>query len=109
MQHTFSEKRLGARSRVFFGGEITLDPELPAVECHVKNVSHAGAGIVVQNGELLPDRFDLMIRKTKERHHVVVTWSCGRRLGVAFRPYSGDAKKWASPRGLREIAGISRA
>jgi hypothetical protein len=108
MQPTFSDKRLAARSRVFFGGEIRLDPELPAVECHVKNVSRAGAGIVVQQGDLLPDRFDLIIRKTNERHHAVVTWSCGRRLGVAFRPDSADAKKWASPSALRELAGISR-
>jgi hypothetical protein len=109
MQPTVSEKRLEARSRVFFGGEILVDPELPAVDCHVKNVSRAGASIVVQNGYFLPDRFELVIRKTNERHRVIVTWSCGSRLGLAFRPCSADAKKWASPSALRKIASISRA
>jgi PilZ domain len=96
MQDTFSEKRLEPRSRVFFGGEILLDPELPAIECHVKSVSRAGASVVVQNGDFLRDRFELVIRKTNERHHVVVMWSCGRRLGLAFRPYSAHANSGVS-------------
>src|SRR3954466_12568363 len=109
MQSTLSEKRLDARSRVFFGGEILIDPELPALECHVKNVSRVGASIVVQNDDLLPDRFELFIRKTNERHHAVVTWSRGRRLGVAYQPYSPGANRWASPSALGEMASISRA
>jgi len=109
MQPTFAEKRLGGRTRVFFGGKILVDPELTAVECHVKNVSRGGATIVVQSGDFLPDQFDLVIRKTNERHHAVVAWSRGRRLGVTYRPYSPDARKWASPSALRQMVGFSRA
>jgi hypothetical protein len=86
-----------------------VDPELPAIECHVKNVSRAGASIVVRDGDFLPDRFELVIRKTNERHHVIGAWSCGSRLGLAFRPCSADAKKWASPSALRKITSTSRA
>jgi hypothetical protein len=86
-----------------------MDPDLPAVQCHVKSVSRAGASIVVREGDFVPDQFELVIRKTNERHHVILAWSCGTRLGRAFRPGSADAKKWASPSGLRKTASISRA
>jgi hypothetical protein len=69
MEPGFREKRINARSRVFFGWEILIDSELPAVECHVKNISRGGASIVVQSGEFLPNQFDLFIGKTNERHH----------------------------------------
>jgi hypothetical protein len=77
MQPTFAEKRLGSRARVFFGGEILVDPALPAVECHVKNVSRGGATIVVESGDFLPHQFDLVIRKTNERHHAALRQMVG--------------------------------
>jgi len=86
MQSGLKERRLAARRRVFYGGEIFIDSELPSVDCHVKNVSSGGAGIVIQSGEPLPSQFDLVIRKTDERRHAVVKWNCGRQFGIAYRP-----------------------
>jgi hypothetical protein len=80
------DRRINYRSRVFFGGEILIDPDLPTIECHVKNISQGGASIVVQSGELLPDEFDLFIRKTNQRHRAAMTWRRGRKVGVAYRP-----------------------
>jgi PilZ domain len=109
MQTGFREKRITSRSRVFFGGEILVDSDLPPVECHVKNLSHGGASIVVQSGEFLPNQFDLFIRKTNERHQAVVTWSRGRQLGLAYRPHSSFARKWSSPSALRQMVKIFQA
>ena len=109
MQASFREKRITSRSRVFFGGKILVDSELPAVECHVKNVSHGGASIFVQNGEFLPNQFDLVIRKTNERHHAVVTWSRGRQHGIAYRPLASVTRKRLSPSALRQMLNISHA
>jgi hypothetical protein len=95
MNQDFLERRSTPRSRVFFGGEILIDSELRPVECHVKNISNGGAKVVVQSGDLLPDQFDLIIRKINQRHHAVVTWSNGRQLGVAYRPYSRGDEKWS--------------
>jgi hypothetical protein len=106
MQACFKEKRITARSRVFFGGEILIDPELPSVECHVKNISQGGASVVVQSGDLLPHQFDLLIRKTNERHTAVVTWNRGRQFGIAYRPDAAATKKWSSPTALRQMMGI---
>jgi|SRR5271168_4639170 len=96
------EKRLTKRSRVFFGGEILIDRDLPSVECHVKNISGGGANIILSSGDLLPSQFDLVIRKTGERHHAVVTWNCGRQIGVAYRR-SYTSREASSPRGLRQM------
>lgn len=101
------ERRSAARSRVFFGGEIFIDADLPSVECHVKNISGNGAGIVVQTSDVLPNQFDLVIRKTNDRHRVVVTWSRGRHLGLAYRPYSAINTKWSSPTALRQMLGLA--
>jgi hypothetical protein len=109
MQTGFQEKRITSRSRVFFGGEILVDSELPPVECHVKNLSHGGASIVVQSGEFLPSQFDLFIRKTNERHRAVVTWSRGRQLGIAYRSHSSVTRKWSSPSALRQMVKFSQA
>jgi hypothetical protein len=95
MNQDFHERRAAPRSRVFFGGEILIDSDLRPVECHVKNVSNSGANVIVQSGELLPDQFDLIIRKTNERRRAVVTWNNGRQLGVAYRPHSRREDKWS--------------
>jgi PilZ domain len=106
LQPIFREKRTAPRSRVFFGGEIVFDAELPAVECHIKNVSQTGASVIVQSSGLLPDQFDLIIRKTSEQYNAVVKWSRGRQLGIAYRPRSSRIKKRLSPSELRQALGL---
>ncbi len=88
MQRGFQEKRTAPRSRVFFGAEILRGLDLPSIDCHVKNVSRGGANIVIPTGELVPDQFDFIIRKTNERHHAVAVWSRGWQVGIAYRPRS---------------------
>jgi len=105
MIQDFHERRSTPRSRVFFGGEILIDSELLPVECHVKNVSDGGARLFVQSGDLLPDQFDLIIRKTNERRRAVVTWNNGRQLGVAYRPRSPREEKWSLASMLQKMLG----
>jgi hypothetical protein len=105
MLQDFHEKRSTPRSRVFFGGEILIDSELPPVECHVKNVSDGGASLFVQSADLLPSQFDLFIRKTNERRRAVVTWNNGRQLGVAYRADSGREEKWSLASMLQKMLG----
>jgi len=105
MNQDFHERRSNPRSRVFFGGEILIDSDLRPVECHVKNVSTAGANVVVQSGDPLPNQFDLIIRKTNERRRAVVTWNNGRQLGVAYRPHSGREEKWSLASILQKMLG----
>lgn len=105
MIQDFHDRRSTPRSRVFFGGEIHIDSELPPIECHVKNVSNAGASLFVQSGELLPNQFDLFIRKTNERRRAVVTWSNGRQVGVAYRPDSPREEKRSLASILQKMLG----
>ena len=100
----FKEKRRSSRSRVFFGGDISLGAQLPTVECLIKNISFGGASVVVQSDELIPDRFDLLVRKTGERHYAVVKRSNGRQLGLAYVSPTRADRKWTSVSELRKIA-----
>jgi len=109
MNQDFHERRSTPRSRVFFGGEILIDADLRPVECHVKNISAEGAHVVVQSGDLLPDQFDLVIKKTNERRHAVVTWSNGRQVGVAYRPHSRRDERWSLASMLQKMLGGANA
>jgi len=109
MSADFHERRLAPRSRVFFGGEILIDSELRPVECHVKNVSNGGANVVVQSGDLLPHQFDLIIRKTNQRHRAVVSWSKGRQVGIAYRPTPDRDEKWSLATMLQKMLGAANA
>jgi len=95
MLQNFHERRSTLRSRVFFGGEILIDSEQLPVECHVKNISEGGASLFVHSSDLLPNQFELFIRKSNERHPVVVMWNNGNRLGVAYRPDTSREEKWS--------------
>ena len=103
----FREKRRSPRSRVFLGGDLLIGPQFPAVDCHIKNISREGASIVVQCSAQLPDRFDLVIRKTNERHHAVITRCEGRQLGIAFISATNANRKWSSPTELRHTYIVS--
>jgi PilZ domain len=105
MIQDFHDRRSTRRSRVFFGGEILIDAELPPVECHVKNVSNEGASLFVQSADPLPNQFDLFIRKTNERRRAVVTWNNGRQLGVAYRPHSPREERWSLASMLQKMLG----
>jgi hypothetical protein len=102
MEATFKEKRRSPRSRVFLGGELLIGSQFPAIDCHVKNVSRDGASIVVEGSAQLPNRFDLVIRKTNERHHAVITRNNGRQLGIAYLSVANADREWSSPIGLRQ-------
>ena len=105
MNQDFHERRSTPRSRVFFGGEILIDADLRPVECHVKNISNGGANVVVQSGDFLPDQFDLIIRKTNQKHRAIVTWSSGRQFGVSYRPHSRSDEKWSFATMLQKMLG----
>jgi hypothetical protein len=109
MIQDFHERRSAPRSRVFFGGEILIDSNLRPVECHVKNVSNGGANVVVQSGDFLPNQFDLIIRKTNQKHRAVVTWSNGRQVGIAYRPSFGQDEKWSLASMLQKMLGGAHA
>jgi hypothetical protein len=109
MIQDFQERRATPRSRVFFGGEILIDSELLPVECHVKNISDRGANLFVQSGKLLPNQFDLFIRKTNERRRAVVTWNNGHQVGVAYRPDSSREEKWSVASMLQKMLGAAEA
>lgn len=76
------ERRKQQRSPSFMGGQITTDRKLIAIDCVVRNMSGAGAKLVVPNTTLLPEEFELHIAKHETASRVRTCWRRERELGV---------------------------
>jgi PilZ domain-containing protein len=80
------ERRKHQRSPAYMGGLITTDRRLIAIDCVVRNMSGAGAKLVVPNATLLPDEFELHIAKHESASRVRARWRRERELGVEVIP-----------------------
>ena len=76
------ERRKRQRSPSYMGGQITTDRRLISIDCVVRNMSGAGAKLVVPNATLLPDEFELHIAKRESASRVRARWRRERELGV---------------------------
>jgi hypothetical protein len=85
-QSTTPERRKQQRSPAYMGGQITTDRRLIAIDCVVRNLSGAGAKLVVPNAVLLPDEFELHIAKRDSASRVRARWRRERELGVEVMP-----------------------
>jgi len=79
------ERRAVQRSRVFLGGEVLIGRDFHPIECLIKNISECGAYLDVANDRLLPNEFDLVVRKSRMRHRAIVAWRIGARVGLVFQ------------------------
>jgi hypothetical protein len=80
------ERRKHQRSPAYMGGQITTDRRLISIDCVVRNMSGAGAKLVVPNATLLPDEFELHIAKRESASRVRARWRRERELGVEMIP-----------------------
>lgn len=76
------ERRTVGRQRIFKAGKIEFDGI--AVECTVRNISEAGAGLEIMNPVGIPHQITLNIVTRDVRYHGHVVWRQKRRIGIAF-------------------------
>jgi hypothetical protein len=84
------ERRKHQRSPAYMGGQITTDRRLISIDCVVRNMSGAGAKLVVPNATLLPDEFELHIAKRETASRVRARWRRERELGVEIVPLAAE-------------------
>ena len=77
-----NERRATARQRVFKAA--TIEFENKAVDCLVRNVSAAGAGLQVSSPFRIPHEITLNIPTRNERQHCYIVWRNETRIGVVF-------------------------
>jgi hypothetical protein len=85
------ERRKEQRSPAFMGGQITTDRKLIAIDCVVRNMSGAGAKLVVPNATLLPEEFELHVPRRESAYRVRTRWRRLRELGVEVMPLAANA------------------
>ena len=56
------------------------------IDCVVKNVSDAGAGLIVESPVGIPDDFKLVIERDNFIRRCHVIWRTSSRIGVEFKP-----------------------
>src|ERR1700741_1710433 len=85
------ERRKQQRSPAFMGGQITTDRKLIAIDCVVRNMSGAGAKLIVSNATLLPEEFELHIAKHESASWVRTRWRRERERVVEGVPLAVHA------------------
>jgi hypothetical protein len=84
------ERRKAGRSPSYLGGQITTDRKLIAMDCVVRNTSHAGARLVVPTAALLPDVFELHIPRKNTAYRVCARWRSAEAVGVEVVPLAAE-------------------
>jgi diguanylate cyclase (GGDEF)-like protein len=72
------------RRRVLKSGQILINERRSAIDCTVRSLGDAGAGLDVINSTGIPDRFDLVIRTDGFETRCRVTERSDRHLEVTF-------------------------
>ncbi len=79
-----TELRKRPRQQFHYTAKIVIDDTEPR-SCTISDISHAGARLVLENDEPLPDRFTLLLsRNGGARCRCRVVWRTGVSVGIEF-------------------------
>jgi hypothetical protein len=78
------ERRLWPRTRVLKKGRIVFNQKRSVIDCTIRNLSPAGALLIVKSLIGIPDRFDLSVDSDAASHAASVIWKRDNQLGVKF-------------------------
>jgi hypothetical protein len=79
------ERRQDIRGRVYYGGRLAFNDRKSTLDCIVRNFSHAGAKIEVNEAAILPDELDVMIDRRSIAFLARIVWRCEHEAGLVFR------------------------
>ena len=77
------ERRRVPRQRTLKSARIVIDPQMPELECVVRNLSAHGALLLVPS-LAVPGRFELILSTSRARQTCKVAWRAHDRVGVVF-------------------------
>jgi hypothetical protein len=83
MEAPMTERRTSARLRQLKAGTIVFNGAKSVFSCTVRNVSQAGACLMVTSPLTVPAAFDLMVGS--ERKPCTIAWRAPDRIGVAYQ------------------------
>ena len=78
------ERRVWPRTRVLKKGRIVFNQRRSVIDCTIRNLTPAGALLIVKSQIGIPDRFDLSVDSDAVSHAANVIWKHDNQLGVKF-------------------------
>jgi len=84
MDQITAEQRKATRTRVLRGGVISFHHLGAVFECTVRNLSDAGACLMVESPVGIPNEFDLVLDREKRPRRCHVAWRSANKIGVEF-------------------------
>jgi hypothetical protein len=78
------ERRVWPRTRVLKKGRIVFNERRSVIDCTIRNLSPAGALLIVRSLIGIPDCFDLSIDSDAVNHAARVIWKRDDQIGVKF-------------------------
>lgn len=82
-------KRSAPRLKVLKSGRVIFD-DLSGIDCTLRDVSEAGAKLILPKPTILPDTFRLLFTADSSIRPVKIMWRKESSFGVHF---TGEAKK----------------
>jgi PilZ domain len=84
MTQIANKRRKTLRTRVLRGGVISFHHRGSDIECTVRDLSDAGACLLVESPVGIPDEFDLVLDCEKTPRHCRALWTRANKIGVEF-------------------------
>jgi uncharacterized repeat protein (TIGR01451 family) len=80
------DKRKAPRQRTLKGAKVVFKHGQFTYDCTVRNISDAGAQLVVTSTDIIPNHFDLVFEDRSPTRTCNVVWRTATKLGVVFEP-----------------------
>jgi hypothetical protein len=79
------EKRTLPRQRVLKAAKIITMDNTSVIDCTVRNMSDAGAQVVIEKSVKMPDEFQFFLANGDTVRDAVLVWHRGDRVGIKFK------------------------
>ena len=79
------ESRHSQRARMLRAGKIVFNNKSSVIDCMVRNLSPAGACLLVPNVIGVPTTFELLIEGEGASRPCTMIWNNQNRIGIEFR------------------------
>ena len=79
------ESRHSQRARMLRAGKIVFNNKSSVIDCMVRNLSPAGACLLVPNVIGVPTTFELLIEGEGASRPCTTIWNNQNRIGIEFR------------------------
>jgi hypothetical protein len=73
------------RRRTLLGARIIFNNKNSTLECQIRNISPAGAKLVLSETVALPSEFDVYVPQTGRTFHAFLRWRSPQGAGIEFQ------------------------